>query len=269
MSERTGTDLRGRVILVTGGSGGLGEGIVLRLARAGAKVGVGYHSGKDDADAVCRLVVEAGGEAEPTPGNVADEGDVADAFGRLLDRFGRVDGAVINAGLQADADVTDMTYDQWRKVMAVDLDGAFLTAREAMRRMPDEAPPGHRARGALVFVTSVHEFIPWAGHANYAAAKGGVDMLMRSLAQEGAKQGVRVNSVAPGAIRTPINQDVWSDEEKRRALLTLIPYGRLGESEDVANAVAWLMSDEADYVTGASLVVDGGMSLYPGFIGNG
>ena len=263
------TDLTGRVLLVTGGSGGIGEGVVRRLARAGAKVGIGYHSNRDDADEVCRLVAEAGGEAEPIPGNVADEGDVSDAFGRLLDRFGRVDGAVINAGLQADADVTDMTYDQWRKVMAVDLDGAFLTAREAMRRMPEAPPPGHRARGVLCFVTSVHEFIPWAGHANYAAAKGGVDMLMRSLAQEGASQGVRVNSVAPGAIRTPINENVWSDEAKRRDLLKLIPYGRLGESEDVANAIAWLMSDEADYVTGASLVVDGGMGLYPGFIGNG
>ena len=263
------TDLKGRVILVTGGSGGLGEGIVKRIARAGAKVGVGYHSGKDDADRVCALVAEAGGEAEAIPGNVADEDDVTAAFGQLLDRFGRVDGAVINAGLQADANVAEMTFDQWRKVMAVDLDGAFLTAREAIRRMPDSPPPGHRARGVLCFVTSVHEFIPWAGHANYAAAKGGVDMFMRSLAQEGASRGVRVNSVAPGAIRTPINEDVWSDEAKRRDLLKLIPYGRLGEREDIGNAVAWLMSDEADYVTGASLVIDGGMGLYPGFIGNG
>ena len=264
------TDLSGRAYLVTGGSGGIGEGIVTRLAAAGAKVGVGYHSAKDDADRVCAVVKEAGGEAVAIGGNVSDEDEVGAAFGEFLDAFGRCDGAVINAGLQDDADVAEMTLDQWRKVMTVDLDGAFLTAREALRRMEGQEPaPGARSRGALVFVTSVHQFIPWAGHANYAAAKGGVKVLMESLAQEVAARGIRANAVAPGAIKTPINEEVWSDEDARRDLLKLIPYGRLGQPEDVANAVAWLLSDEADYVTGTTLTVDGGMGLYPGFIGNG
>ena len=264
------TDLTSRVIFVTGGSGGIGEGVALRLGRAGARVAVGYHSSRDDAERVCEAVREGGGEAEAIGGNVAEEEDVKATFGRALDRFGRLDGVVINAGVQADADLAQMSFEQWRKVMAIDLDGAFLCAREFLRRIEGQEPPaGARARGALVFVTSVHQVIPWAGHANYAAAKAGVEMLMKTLAQEVARDGVRANAVAPGAIRTPINESVWGDEDKRRELMTLIPYGRLGEPEDVGNAVAWLLSDEADYVTGATLLVDGAMTQYPGFIGNG
>ncbi|MBB4657590.1 glucose 1-dehydrogenase [Parvularcula dongshanensis] len=264
------TTLDGRAILVTGGSSGIGEGVALRLGRAGARVGVGYHSGEERAQDVVRRIEEAGGRAIAVGGDVSDEADVERTFGRFLDAYGRIDGVVINAGLQADADLTEMSLEQWRKVMKVDLDGAFLCARAALRHMKDQEPSGGiRAKGALVFVSSVHQFIPWAGHTNYAAAKGGVQMFMQSVAQEVAAQGVRVNAVAPGAIATAINEDVWSDEDKRRELLKLIPYGRLGEPEDVAHAVAWLMSDEADYVTGVTLTIDGGMSLYPGFIGNG
>ena len=263
------SDLTGRAIFVTGGSGGIGEGIAVRLGRAGARVVVGYHSGKDDADRVCRTIEQAGGEAMALGGDVSDEADVAPAFAEAAEAVGPLYGVVVNAGLQADADVADMSLEQWRRVMKVDLDGAFLTARAFLRQMPDEEPSKGTARGSVVFVTSVHQFIPWAGHANYAAAKGGVKVFMESLAQEVAHRRVRVNAVAPGAIQTPINESVWSDEDQRADLMKLIPYGRLGQPEDVANAVAWLMSDQSDYVTGTTLTVDGGMGLYPGFIGNG
>ena len=263
-------DLSGRAIFVTGGSGGIGEGVAKRLGRAGAKVAVGYHSSEEDAARVCEVIVEAGGQAVAIGGDVSDEADVERAFAEAAEALGPLYGVVVNAGLQADADVEEMSLDQWRKVMKVDLDGAFLTARAFLRALGDARPAeGSAARGNVVFVTSVHQFIPWAGHANYAAAKGGVKLFMESLAQEVACQGVRVNAVAPGAIKTPINEDVWSDEEARKKLLELIPYGRLGRPEDVANAVAWLMSDQSDYVTGTTLTVDGGMGLYPGFIGNG
>ncbi|WP_031554933.1 SDR family oxidoreductase [Parvularcula oceani] len=263
-------DLQDSAVLVTGGSSGIGEGVALRLGRDGARVGVGYHSGKERAEDVVRRIEEAGGTAIAVPGNVADEDEVSDAFGTLLDAYGRVDGVVVNAGLQADAPDAEMSYEEWRKVLSVDLDGAFLCAREALRRFEGQSRRGGvRAHGSIVFVTSVHQFIPWTGHANYAAAKGGAGMLMRTLAQGAAERKIRLNAVAPGAIKTPINEEVWNDEDKRRQLLELIPYGRLGEAEDVAACVSWLLSDEADYVTGTTLTVDGGMALYPGFIGNG
>ena len=256
-------------ILVTGGSSGLGEAIARRLAADGARVGVGYHSGEDRARAVVADIEAAGGAAVPVPGNMSEEADVVAAFDMLARAFGPVTGTVVNAGVQADAGFAEMGMDDWRKVMSIDLDGSFLTAREAVRRF-DAAP---RAEGApapsIVFVTSVHAWIPWSGHVNYAAAKGGVDMLMKSLAQEVSRRGIRVNAVAPGAIRTPINRAVWEDDAAHAELLKLVPYGRIGEGRDVAAAVAWLMSGESDYVIGTTLAVDGGMSLYPGFIGNG
>ena len=263
-------DLEGRPIFVTGGSGGIGEGVVRCLAERGAKVAIGYHSSREDADAACAAVREAGGEAVAIGGDVSDEAEVERAFAEAADALGPLYGVVVNAGLQADADVVEMSLEQWRRVMKVDLDGAFLTARAFLRQTEGrQTPRGARARGAIVFVTSVHQFIPWAGHANYAAAKAGVEMFMASLAQEQAARGVRVNAVAPGAIETPINEEVWSDDASRAELLKLIPWGRLGCPDDVGEAVAWLMSDRSDYVVGTTLTIDGGMSLYPGFIGNG
>lgn len=256
-------------IFVTGGSSGIGKGICLRLGREGARVGIGYHSGEERAREVADEIRDAGGKPQIIEADVSSEEDVEAAFSKLGETFGGLDGVVINAGLQADADIEEMSFDDWKKVMAVDLDGAFLCARAAIRHFQKRERRGAETVGKIVFVSSVHEFIPWAGHVNYAAAKGGVEMLMKSLAQEVASDGIRVNGVAPGAIKTPINEDVWGDEEKRQELLKIIPFGRIGETEDVAAAVSWLLSDESDYVTGSTLIVDGGMSLYPGFIGNG
>ena len=163
-----------------------------------------------------------------------------------------------------------MELEEWRKVLDVNLTGQFLVARAAARRFKEQGvAEGRRSAGVIVCMSSVHDVIPWAGHVNYAAAKGGVDMLMKTLAQELAKHKIRVVGISPGAIKTDINRQVWENEEKAAELCKLIPYARIGEVEDVALPVAWLISDEADYVTGTTLYIDGGMTLYPGFIGAG
>ncbi|NUS98258.1 MAG: SDR family oxidoreductase, partial [Gemmatimonadaceae bacterium] len=185
--------------------------------------------------------------------------------------FGTVDILVSNAGLQQDAALADMTLAQWQKVIDVNLTGGFLCARAAVREFLRRGPrPAvSRATGKIIFTSSVHEAIPWAGHANYAASKGGIKLLMESIAQELGPRRIRVNSIAPGAIKTNINVEAWSTPEAERKLLKLIPYGRVGDPDDIGRVAAWLASDDADYVHGATLFVDGGMTLYPGFAGGG
>ncbi len=192
-------------------------------------------------------------------------------FDRTVERFGRVDILVANAGIQKDATIGEMTLADWNAVVSLNLTGQFLCSREAIRRFrsQDRAAAPTRAAGVIVSMSSVHDIIPWAGHVNYAATKGGVAMMMKSLAQEVAPEGIRINAIAPGAIRTPINREAWEEKDALEKLLRLIPYGRIGEPEDVARAVAWLVSDEADYITGTTIYVDGGMTLYPGFSDNG
>jgi glucose 1-dehydrogenase len=203
--------------------------------------------------------------------DVSSENEVVAMFERVRDEFGTLDILVTNAGVQHDAPIERMSLAQWNKVLSVDLTGQFLCAREAVRefRRRGVVPGVSRAAGKIICMSSVHQQIPWACRANYAAAKGGVAMLMRSLAQEVAGERVRINAVAPGAIRTPINRAAWETDEALHRLMSLIPYGRLGEPEDVARAVVWLASDDADYVVGTTLFVDGGMTLYPCFIDNG
>ena len=258
---------------VTGASSGIGRAIAERLGASGHAVGVGYHSGEDRAAQVVETIERSGGRAVAIGGDMSKEDDVVAAFAEVADRLGPVVNTVVNAGLQADAAFPEMTLDEWRKVMSVDLDGAFLCSREGVRRLMERERPrkgdGQGPRGSVLFVTSVHAWIPWAGHVNYAAAKGGVEMLMKSLAQEVAREGIRVNAIAPGAIRTDINESVWSDDERLAELLEIIPYGRMGEPEEVAEAARWLLSDAAEYVVGTTLTIDGAMSLYPAFIGNG
>jgi len=164
-----------------------------------------------------------------------------------------------------------MTLEQWNTVVAVNLTGQFLCAREAVREFLRRGvvPEVSRAAGKIICISSVHEVIPWAGHANYAASKGGIAMMMKTLAQEVAPRRIRVNSIAPGAIRTPINTVAWSTPEACRQLLKLVPYNRIGEPEDIARAAVWLASDQSDYVVGATLFVDGGMTLFPDFAEGG
>jgi glucose 1-dehydrogenase len=188
-------------------------------------------------------------------------------FEAAREEFGAVDILVNNAGLQVDAPFVEMTHAQWQKVIDVNLTGQFLCCRAAIREFLARGPQPEvsRALGKIICMSSVHERIMWAGHVNYAASKGGVMLMMQSLAQEYAEKKIRINSIAPGAIKTPINEEAWSTPEALEKLLKLIPYGRIGEPEDIANAAVWLASDHSDYVTGASLFVDGGMTLYPEF----
>ncbi|QRM34691.1 glucose 1-dehydrogenase [Microvirga sp. VF16] len=263
--------LRGQKALVTGGSSGIGEGIARAFAAAGAAVGVNYHSHPEAAERIVTEIRSSGGEALALKADVANEVEVQAMFAVLLETFGRIDILIANSGIQKDASFPEMSQDQWRRVLDVNLTGQFLCAREAVRRFLTQGidPSVSRAAGKIICMSSVHEVIPWAGHVNYAASKGGVMMMMKSLAQETAEHGIRVNGIAPGAIRTPINQEAWEMPEAERRLLELIPYGRGGEPEDVANAAVWLASDNADYVVGTTLFIDGGMTLYPGFRDNG
>jgi glucose 1-dehydrogenase len=266
-----GRTLAGRTALVTGASSGIGRAIALAMSAAGACVVVNYHADREGAEDAVKAIAAAGGAAAAIKADVADEAQVEAMFAGARERFGALDILVANAGIQKDAPVAEMSLADWRAVIDVNLTGVFLCARGAVRafRARAEAPRPGRALGCILCISSVHEVIPWAYRANYAASKGGLMLFMKSLAQEVAAERIRVNSIAPGAIRTAINRAAWATPAALDALLELIPYGRIGEPDDVARAAVWLASDDADYVTGTTLFVDGGMTLYPGFEGEG
>lgn len=258
--------LRGQSALVTGASSGIGAASALALADAGAKVGINYRGNRQAAEEIARRIRDSDGEAIAIEADVSNEQSVQALFSQFVDAFERLDILVANAGLQRDAPTDSMTIEEWRLVLDTNLTGQFLCAREAIRRFERQGPSPHsKAVGKIVCMSSVHGVIPWAGHVNYAASKGGIVQMMRSMAQEVAEKKIRVNAIAPGAIKTNINKDVWSNPAEASALLKLIPYGRIGVPEDVAKVVVWLASDESDYVTGTTVFVDGGMSLYPAF----
>jgi glucose 1-dehydrogenase len=263
--------LRSQVALVTGASSGIGRAVAIALARAGANVLVNYFSSPLEAGAVAEEIRRSGVQSLAFKADVSDEDQVRSMFARACEVFGTIDILVANAGLRDDAPISEMTLAQWNKVLSVNLSGQFLCAREAVRefRRRGLRPEISCAAGKIICMSSVHQEIPWARHVNYAASKGGVELMMRSLAQELAPERIRVNAIAPGAICTPINRPAWETAAARDRLLTLIPYGRIGEPEDVARAAVWLASDASDYVVGTTLYVDGGMTLYPAFSGNG
>ena len=262
--------LKNQVALVTGASSGLGYACAEALAREGACVVVNYHSQAEPAEKLVENIRADGGRAIAVKGDVSKEADVQNLFDQTIAEFGRLDILVANSGLQKDAPSIEMTLEDWNTVINVNLTGQFLCARAALRqfRSQEHHPHLSRAVGKIIHMSSVHQLIPWAGHVNYAASKGGVDLLMKSLAQEVGEDRIRINSVAPGAIATAINEEATQGEAGKE-LLKLIPYGRIGAAEDVANAVVWLASDLSDYVHGTTLFIDGGMSLYPGFRDNG
>jgi len=264
--------LAGQVAVVTGAASGIGRDCALALGFSGCAVVVNHLPGDEvPASKLGREIENAGGLAFPFAADVSREDEVEAMFDAVLSRFGTVHILINNAGIQAGSRFQDMTLAQWRKVMAVNLDGQFLCARAAVREFLRRGPQPEvsSATGKIVCMSSVHQVIPWAFEANYAASKGGVMLLMQSLAQELAAERIRVNAIAPGAIKTPINRAAWDQPEAMADLMKLIPYGRIGEPPDVASAVLFLASDLSDYMTGTTLFVDGGMSLYPSFRGAG
>jgi glucose 1-dehydrogenase len=253
--------------IVTGASSGIGEGIARAFAVAGADVTVNFLSDEETAVRIVQEIRDKGGRAEAVQADVSKPEECGALFDAVDRQFGGIDILVANAGIQRDAAFTDLTLEDWRKVLDVNLTGQFLCAQEAVRRFRRQGldPQRSPALGKIIFTSSVHQTIPWAGRANYAAAKGGLKLLMETMAQELACEKIRVNAIAPGAIKTDINRDAWEHEKDRQALLEKIPYGRVGAPEDVARAAVWLASDASDYVVGTALFVDGGMTLYPGF----
>lgn len=259
--------LKGQKALVTGANSGIGKAVALSLANAGADVVVNYVSRPEAAEEVVEEARRFGANVYAHRANVANEEEVQAMFKRMIQEFGTIDILVNNAGLQKDAPMDQMSLQDWQFVLDVNLTGQFLCAREAVREFKRR---GIRkdiscAAGKIICMSSVHEVIPWAGHVNYAASKGGVMLMMKSIAQEVAPHRIRVNSVCPGAVRTPINMEAWGTPDAYRELMKLIPYKRIGEPDDIGRAVVWLASDDSDYIHGASIFVDGGMTLYPGF----
>ena len=259
--------LVGQKALVTGAGSGIGSAVALSLAQAGADVVVNYSRSATEAEVVAEEIRRLGRKAYAHQADVSNEDQVGAMFQRMVREFGTVDILVNNAGLQKDAPFDQMTLADWQLVLNVNLTGQFLCAREAVKEFKRRGVVKEKsaAAGKIISISSVHEVIPWAGHVNYAASKGGVMMMMKSIAQEVAPYRIRVNSIAPGAIKTQINVEAWSTPEALEELYKLVPYNRIGEPDEIGRAAVWLASDDSDYVHGISLFVDGGMTLYPGF----
>lgn len=265
--------LRQQNAIITGSSNGIGKAIAIAIAKEGANILINYHSDKEGAEEVAHSIskLEESGKTLVCKGDVSKEKDVLSMFEQVNKNFGPVDICVANAGIQVDAALHEMTLEQWSKVIDVNLTGQFLCARSALREfLKNGVREGvSRSAGKIIHVSSVHEVIPWAGHANYAASKGGLAMLMQSICQGYGPYKIRCNNIAPGAIKTDINREVWSDPEKLEKVKLLIPYKEMGEAEEIGSVACWLASDESEYINGTTIFVDGGMTCYPGFTTNG
>jgi glucose 1-dehydrogenase len=263
--------LKGQAALVTGASSGIGKAVAIALANEGASVVVNCSSHPEKGQAVADEITASGGTAMVYQADVSKEEEVQAMFREMYRAYGTIDILVSNSGIQKDSAFADMSLENWQRVIDVNLTGQFLCAREAVRAFLKRGvvPERSAAAGKIICMSSVHEVIPWAGHVNYAASKGGIMLLMKSMAQELAPHKIRINSIAPGAIQTPINKEAWESTEALDKLLTLIPYKRIGQPEDIGKVAVWLASDDSDYVVGTTIFVDGGMTLYPGFSSNG
>ena len=269
--SKTQIRIDGQTAIVTGASSGIGKATALELAAAGANVVVNYVGNAVSADEIVQEIINFGGNAINFKADVSKKDQVEAMVAAAVDKFGTVDILVNNAGLQKDAKFLDMTLEDWNFVLNVNLTGQFICAQAVVKEFVRRGmkPEVSQSLGKIICMSSVHELIPWAGHINYAASKGGVMLFMKSLAQELGPMKVRVNSIAPGAIKTPINTMAWDTPEAEQKLLKLIPYKRVGVTSDIGNMAVFLCSDLSDYVHGATIFVDGGMTLYPGFEDNG
>lgn len=263
--------LKGQSALVTGANSGIGLAVAVALANDGANVVVNYVSHPEDAGKVVQQIQNNGGNAIAIKADVSNENEVQAMFQQMYKTYGTIDILVNNAGIQKDSPLESMSLADWQLVVNINLTGQFLCTREAVKEFLRRGivPERSCAAGKVICMSSVHQVIPWSGHVNYAASKGGIDMMMKSMAQELAPKKIRVNSIGPGAIQTPINKVAWETPQALNELLTLIPYGRIGQPEDIGKVAVWLASDDSDYVNGTTIFVDGGMLLYPGFSTNG
>ncbi|MBS1921280.1 MAG: SDR family oxidoreductase [Bacteroidetes bacterium] len=263
--------LKKQTAIVTGANSGIGEGVAIALGEAGANVVVNYVINPDAANDVVQKIKSFGPDAIAIKADVSKEGEVINMFQQAIKQFGTVDILVNNAGLQRDAKFHEMTLAQWQFVIDINLTGQFLCAREAIKEFLRRGivPERSVACGKIICMSSVHQIIPWAGHANYASSKGGIKMLMQTIAQEYGRQKIRVNSICPGAIKTPINTAAWDTPQAYNNLMELIPYNRIGVPEDIGKLAVFLASDDSDYITGASIFIDGGMTLFEGFATGG
>jgi len=263
--------LKGQKAMVTGANSGIGKAIAIQLGKEGADVVVNYVVGDEEAQEVVDEIKKSGSKAYAHKADVSKEDQVVAMFQKMYQEFGTIDIMVNNAGLQRDSALEKMTLEQWNTVISINLTGQFLCSREAIKEFKRRGVKKEIscAAGKLICISSVHQVIPWAGHVNYASSKGGIHMMMQSIAQEVAPYRIRANAIAPGAIRTNINKPAWSTPEAYNKLMKLIPYNRIGEPEDLAHCCAWLASDYADYITGTTIFVDGGMTLFPGFASGG
>ena len=257
-----------KTVIVTGASSGIGQGIAIAFGKLGANVIINYHSDKKGATDTLKKIEEAGGQGYIHKADVSKESEAMELINKAIDTYNGFDILINNAGIQMDNSFSKMTLDEWTGVIDTNLTGQFLCAREAIKHF-EKKKQTDTCKGNIIFISSVHDLIPWAGHVNYASSKGGILMLMKSLALEVAPKKIRVNAISPGAIATDINEEVWSDEKKKKELLKLIPYQRIGNVEDIGKAAVWLGSDDSDYVIGTTIYIDGGMTLYPGFVDNG
>ena len=267
MNKTNQRPLSGQTSIVTGASSGLGQAIAISLGKAGSNVCVNFHGNEDGAKETQARIEEIGAKCIIVKGDVGKPKDVAKIFEKTTGAFGDIHILVNNAGIQEDKPLVDMSYEEWDKVIQTNLYGSFLSAQTAAKTFLSQntEKSTDKCIGKIIFISSVHDIIPWGGRVNYSASKGGIKNLMKSMAQELAPQKIRVNSISPGAIKTPINEDQWKDEANLKVLLKKIPYARIGEPEDIGKVAAWLASEEADYITGTTIYVDGGMTLYPSF----
>ncbi|KIL52892.1 glucose-1-dehydrogenase [Jeotgalibacillus campisalis] len=253
-------ELKGKTAIVTGASSGLGKAIALRFGEEKMNVIVNYLNKKEEAQQVAGDIEKAGGKAIAVQGDVSVEEDIDRLIQSAHEHFGSLHVMMNNAGIQNEVPSHEMTLEEWNKVISVNLTGTFLGSTKAIAYMLE-----HRIQGSVINMSSVHEIVPWPHFVHYAASKGGMNMLSQTLALEYAGQGIRVNNIAPGAINTPINKEKFDNEEQRDEVLSMIPMKKIGEPEQVASVAAFLASDQASYVTGTTLFVDGGMKLYPSF----
>jgi len=269
-AKMNGAVLEGQVAVVTGASSGIGKAVALELGRAGASVVVNYHSNKASGEQVSHTINSEGGSSIAVGADVRKEDAVRSMFATAVDAYGTVDILVNNSGIQIDEPFHTMSVDQWDAVIDTHLKGHFLCTREAIREFLRRGMrPVSKALGKVICMSSVHDVIPWSMRVSYASAKGGIIMFMKSVAQEYAEKRIRVNAISPGAIRTPLNRAAWDTPEAEQDLLKLIPVKRIGEAHEIGEVAVWLSSDHSDYVTGTTIYVDGGMTLYPGFESGG